>query len=125
MKNRRVDGQILLITGATQGLGETIAREAAALGAAGLCITGRNEARGKRVADSLAAAGCPTEFVAADLADEAATRAVFDAAVKRFGRVDGLVNSAALTDRGTIENTSVELWDRLFAVNVRAPFDAA
>ncbi len=122
MKNRRVDGQILLITGATQGLGEAIAREAAAFGAAGICITGRNQARGKRVAESLAAAGCPAEFVAADLADEAATRAVFEAAVKRFGRVDGLVNSAALTDRGTIENTPVELWDRLFAVNVRAPF---
>ncbi|MFN7191700.1 MAG: SDR family NAD(P)-dependent oxidoreductase, partial [Rhodospirillales bacterium] len=79
MKNRRVDGQILLITGATQGLGEAIAREAAALGAAGICITGRNQARGKRVAESLAAAGCPAEFVAADLADEAATRAVFEA----------------------------------------------
>jgi NAD(P)-dependent dehydrogenase (short-subunit alcohol dehydrogenase family) len=49
-------------------------------------------------------------------------RAVSAAAEKRFGIVDGLVNAAGLTDRGTIEDTSVALWDRLFAVNVRAPF---
>jgi NAD(P)-dependent dehydrogenase (short-subunit alcohol dehydrogenase family) len=122
MKSRRIDGQVLLITGATQGLGAAIAHEAAALGAAGLCITGRSEERGRRVAEGLVASGCPAAFVAADLGDEAATRAVFDSALKRFGRVDGLVNSAALTDRGTIESTPVELWDRLFAVNVRAPF---
>ena len=40
----------------------------------------------------------------------------------RFGRLDGLVNAAGLSMRGTLDDTSVELWDRLFAVNVRAPF---
>ena len=122
MIDTRLDGKILLVTGATQGLGETIARDAAAMGAAGLCITGRSQARGDKVAASIAAAGTPVLFVAAELGDEAQTRNVFAQALKRFGRVDGLVNSAPLTDRGDIETTSVELWDRLFAVNVRAPF---
>ena len=41
---------------------------------------------------------------------------------EKFGKVHGLVNAAGLTDRGTIEDTSIELWDLLFAINVRAPF---
>jgi NAD(P)-dependent dehydrogenase (short-subunit alcohol dehydrogenase family) len=41
---------------------------------------------------------------------------------ERFGRLDGLVNAAGAEPRGTLDDTSVELWDRLFAVNVRAPF---
>jgi NAD(P)-dependent dehydrogenase (short-subunit alcohol dehydrogenase family) len=47
---------------------------------------------------------------------------VVEEAARRFAKLDGLVNAAGLTDRGTIESTTVELWDRLFAVNVRAPF---
>lgn len=114
--------KIVLITGATQGVGEGIARAAAKAGAAGLCLTGRHVARGKKVAETLSAAGCPAYFVSADLGDPDACRRVAATAEERFGRIDGLVNAAGLTDRGSIEETSVELWDRLFAVNVRAPF---
>jgi NAD(P)-dependent dehydrogenase (short-subunit alcohol dehydrogenase family) len=114
--------KVILITGGTQGVGETIARAAAEAGAAGLCVTGRDAARGKKVADSISATGCPTLFVAGDLGDAEACRKIAAEAEKKFGRIDGLVNAAGLTDRGTIDDTSVELWDRLFAVNVRAPF---
>ena len=47
---------------------------------------------------------------------------IFDAALKRFGRVDALVNSAALTDRGSLAEADLALWERLYAVNARAPF---
>ena len=67
-------------------------------------------------------AGCKTVFVAADLADLAAARKVVPAAEKAFGRVDVLVNAAAITDRGTIVDTTPELFDAMFDVNVRAPF---
>jgi NAD(P)-dependent dehydrogenase (short-subunit alcohol dehydrogenase family) len=120
--NRPLAGAVAIVTGATQGLGEAIARELAGRGAAGLVLTGRNAERGEAVARSLALAGCRTEFVQADLTDLAAVRAIVPAAEKAFGRVDILVNAAGDTDRGTVFDTSPELFDRLVAVNVKAPF---
>ena len=115
-------GKIAVVTGGTQGLGEAIARLFAERGAAGLVISGRNEERGTVVAEDLTKANCRTEFVAGDLAELEACRAVMRKADEAFGRVDVLVNAAAITDRGTLIDTSPELYDRMFAVNVRAPF---
>jgi NAD(P)-dependent dehydrogenase (short-subunit alcohol dehydrogenase family) len=115
-------GRIVIVTGGTQGVGEGIARHLAEQGAAGVVICGRNRDRGSAVAAALEAAGTPCLYVAADLTREADCRAVAAACDGRFRRVDGLVNAAGLTDRGTLEDTTVEDWDRLFAVNVRAPF---
>jgi NAD(P)-dependent dehydrogenase (short-subunit alcohol dehydrogenase family) len=120
--NGQMQGKIAVITGGTQGLGEAIARLFAARGAAGLVICGRNAAHGERVAADLSGKGCPTEFVAADLAHVEQCRRVIARADARFGTLHVLVNAAAVTDRGTILDTSPELFDRIFAVNVRAPF---
>lgn len=113
--------KVILVTGATQGVGESVARAAAESGAAGLVLTGRSQARGDAVAKDISKT-CPAIFVAADLADPDATRRVVAEGAKTFPTIDGLVNAAGLTDRGTIFDTSVELWDLLYAVNVRAPF---
>lgn len=121
-RSRPLAGVVAIVTGATQGLGEAIAREFAERGAAGLVLTGRHAARGEAVARSIAQAGCRTAFVQADLADLAAVRTIVPAAEKAFGRVDILVNAAGDTDRGTVFDTSPELFDRLVAVNVKAPF---
>lgn len=115
-------GKAVIVTGSTQGLGEDIARLATELGAAGLVICGRNAANGERIAAELCAAGTPTYYVQADLANVDDCRAIVHTCDERFGRVDGLVNSAALTDRGTLDDTTVDLWERIFAVNTRAPF---
>jgi NAD(P)-dependent dehydrogenase (short-subunit alcohol dehydrogenase family) len=112
-------GQVVVVTGASQGVGEAIARLAAAAGAAGLVLTGRDGPKGQRVAEAL---GLPAIFVADDLADPAAPGRIADAALARFGRIDGLVNAAGLTDRGSMLTGDAALWDRLFAVNARAPF---
>jgi NAD(P)-dependent dehydrogenase (short-subunit alcohol dehydrogenase family) len=116
---QRLDGKVVLVTGSTQGLGAAIAARAAALGAAGVVVTGRDRERGERVVEGLPAEGF---FVAGDLAREADCRAIVAACAERFGRLDGLVNAAGQSTRGTLERTSVALWDLLFAVNVRAPF---
>ena len=118
----RLDGRVAIVTGSTQGLGEAIAQMFAERGAKGLVICGRNADKGRRVAEKLKALGCPTEYVQADLGNVEHCRSVVAAADAKFGRVDTLVNAAALTDRGSVWDTSPELWDRIFAVNVRGPF---
>ena len=117
-----LSGKVAVVTGGTQGLGEAIARLFGERGAAGLVICGRNAKGGERVASEISAAGCPTVFVQADLAKVADCRKVVAKADERFGRVDALVNAAALTDRGNIFDTTEERYNEIFDVNVRAPF---
>ena len=115
-------GRIAIITGGTQGLGRAVAEHFAACGADGIVVVGRNRERGETVAASLSGKGCPARFVACDLADIDAVKEIVPETVKAFGRVDALVNAAAITDRGTIFDTSPELFEAMFNVNVRAPF---
>ena len=118
----RVDGKVALVTGATQGIGLAVAETLAASGAGGLIITGRDVDRGAAAAADVSRLGAPTDFVAADLADDAAPQQLVAACLARFGRIDALVNVAALTDRAAVVDGSPEDWSRLFAVNARAPF---
>ncbi len=120
----RIDGAVAVITGGTQGLGAAIARLFARAGAAGIVTCGRNAAKGRLVADEIVelAPDTQVEFVAADLESVEDCRNVVAAADQAFGRVDILVNAAGLTDRGNLLDTTPELFDRMFAVNVRAPF---
>jgi NAD(P)-dependent dehydrogenase (short-subunit alcohol dehydrogenase family) len=117
-----LSGKVLIVTGSTQGLGEAFARRAAYLDAAGIVVCGRNQDKGPQVAKQIEMIGCPCHYVAADLSLEEDCRRIVRQCDERFGRVDGLVNSAGLTSRGTLDDTSVALWDQLYAVNVRAPF---
>lgn len=119
---RNLTGKVALVTGASQGLGEAIAREFAGLGAAGLLLTGRDRARGEAVAESLRSESCDARFHQADLADIDAVTAIVPAVEAAFGRLDILVNAAGDTDRGTIFETSPALYERIMAVNLRAPF---
>jgi NAD(P)-dependent dehydrogenase (short-subunit alcohol dehydrogenase family) len=119
----RLDGKVCVVTGGTQGLGAAVARRLAEAGAAGIVTCGRSEDKGRAVARAIeAATGVPVLFVRCDLASVEECRAVIAATDARFGRVDVLVNAAGLTDRGDILNTTPELFDRMFAVNVRGPF---
>jgi NAD(P)-dependent dehydrogenase (short-subunit alcohol dehydrogenase family) len=117
-----LNGKVAIVTGGTQGLGEAIARLFAQRGAAGIVICGRSAERGERVASEISAAGCPTVFVQADLTKVADCRNVVAKADERFGRVDALVNAAALTDRGNIFDTTEERYNEIFDANVRGPF---
>ena len=116
-------GKIAVISGGTQGLGAAIAHTFAEAGAAGLVIVGRGVEKGHAVAKAITKkTAVPVEMVAADLGRIEDVHTIIRAADKRFGRVDILVNAAGLTDRGNMLNTTPELFDRMLAVNTRAPF---
>jgi len=117
-----VKGRVVIVTGSTQGVGLAIAEAAARAGAEGLVMTGRDADKGAAAAAEVERSGTPALFVAADLEHANAPDLIFDAALKRFNHVDGFVNAAALTDRGSLTEAGVKFWDRLFAVNARAPF---
>jgi NAD(P)-dependent dehydrogenase (short-subunit alcohol dehydrogenase family) len=110
-----------VVTGSSAGMGEGIARLFAEEGGR-LVISGRDERKGQAVADSILKAGGSAIFQRADVSVEADGRALIEAAVKHYGRIDVLVNNVGLSTRGNIEDTTVELWDRLFATNVRSAF---
>ena len=119
----RMDQKVCVIAGATQGLGAAIARRLAAAGAAAIVVTGRNESRGAAVAEGIAAtSGVPALFVRGDLASVEDCRHMIAEADRRFGRMHVLVNAGASIERGTILDTSPDLFDRMFSINVRGPF---
>src|SRR5471030_2318508 len=117
------DGKVAVVTGGTQGLGAAIAALFVERGAKGVVICGRSKQKGEAKAHELSkASGADVRYVQADLSQVDDCRAVIAAADARFGRIDVLVNAAAMTDRGTIIDTDPALFDRDFATNVRAPF---
>ncbi len=113
--------RVVLVSGGSQGVGGGIARAAVREGAA-VVLTGRHPGIGEALAADLRAGGAEALFVRADVADVASAQASAAAAIERFGRVDGLVNAAGETTRGTLLDTTPELFDRHIAVNLRGPF---
>ncbi|MFP5281965.1 MAG: SDR family oxidoreductase, partial [Actinomycetes bacterium] len=105
----------------TQGVGAGIARAAAAEGAT-VVVTGRRAEVGERVAAHLRQDGREALYLQADVADVASAQQSVRDTVARFGRVDGLVNAAGLTTRGTLLDTTPDLFDAHVAVNLRGPF---
>ena len=119
----RFTDKTAIITGGTQGLGKAIARQLASEGLTNLVICGRNATNGNAVIETLSDEfGTDCAYVQADLSHVDQCRNVVSTARKRFGVVDILVNVAAVTDRGNLLDSSEELFDNMFAVNVRAPF---
>ena len=110
--------KVVLVSGGTQGVGGGIARAAVAEGAS-VVVTGRRDDVGKAFAERL---GGDAMFVACDVADVDQARAAAAATIERHGRIDCLVNAAGLTSRGTLLDTTPELFDAHVAVNLRGPF---
>ena len=117
-----MDGKVAVITGSTQGLGEAVAHLFAERGCSGIVVTGRNAERGAKVTAALEAKGAEAVFVQADLTRLPEVRKIIPACEAAFGRVDALVNAAALTDRGTIWETTEARYDEIMDANVKAPF---
>lgn len=114
-------GRAILVSGGTQGVGAAVVREALAAGAR-VAFTGRRPEVGEALAAELTAEGGEVAFIRADVADPAQATGSVEATVARFGRIDGLCNAAGLTTRGTLLDTTADLFDQHIAINLRAPF---
>ncbi len=116
----RLDDRIAVVSGSGTGIGEGIARCFAEEGAR-VVISDRSGA-GVKVAENLKETGHDALYIKADIAEEKDCRELVDKSVEHFGRIDVLVNTVGLSQRGTIENTDVDEWDLVFRVNVRGAF---
>jgi 3(or 17)beta-hydroxysteroid dehydrogenase len=115
---QRLEGKIALITGAAMGLGAATARRLHREGAF-VVLTDRNVDEGEKVAKEL---GERAEFRPLDVTQEAAWIAVVDAVVAAHGKLDVLVNNAGVGVAADIENTTIEQWRFVHAVNVEGTF---
>jgi NAD(P)-dependent dehydrogenase (short-subunit alcohol dehydrogenase family) len=114
-------GKVALVTGGNKGIGKGIARGLAAEGAS-LVLTARGAAELQKTAGEFAAQGTTVLALPADMTDEKQVQEVLRQTVERFGRLDLLVNNAGAFDGGPIDELSVEAWDKVMAINLRAPF---
>lgn len=121
VEKQQVKHKVAVVTGSTEGIGAGIARRLAADGFA-VVVSGLGTDKGKGVVRKIADEGGKSCFLPADLADPKACRELIDATVDRFKRLDVLVNNAGIFPIAEIEDTTTEMFDNVFAVNVQAPF---
>ena len=117
-------GKICIVTGAGQGIGRAIALEFAARGAGAVVIADINAESGGQTADLVKAAGATGSFVRTDLTSSASVRQLVDGVAAEYHGIDVLVNNAgvidtAFTDHASVEHLEEDVWDRVFAVNLK------
>jgi 3-oxoacyl-[acyl-carrier protein] reductase len=114
-----------LVTGGTRGIGAAISRRLAADGIAVAMLYLSRADEAAALERDLTAAGAEAWALQADVSDPAALAATIDAVAERFGGLDILINNAGLAIVGPLADYAPDAFDRVFAVNVRAPFYAA
>jgi len=120
-----LDGKVALVTGGTRGIGRAVALEFARAGARLVVASRKQEAVDATVAE-LKAAGTEASGLAANVSRPADHARIIDHAVSMFGGLDILVNNAAVNPvYGPLEATDADAFDKIIAVNVRAPFELA
>ena len=117
--------RVFLVTGGTQGIGLAVARMLKDKGAAGIVLVSRSEDKGQAAVAELNDDSCQCAYVCADLssaegASSTVTRSID--IMKDVGPLSGVVNCAAITERGNLFTETAEGFDRQFALNVRTPF---
>lgn len=119
----RLADKVCVITGAGSGMGRVASTIFAAQGAR-VVVADANEAAASETAMAVTGAGGQAVAIRADVSQEAEARAMIDAAVSTFGRIDVLYNNAGIMPEAdhSVIDTDVETWDRVMAVNVRGVF---
>ena len=118
---RRLDGKVALVTGASRGIGSGIAVGLASEGAK-LVLAARDAKGLKATKAKVVAQGSEALVIPTDVTSEEEIVRLFAKTMERLSRLDILVNNAGISDNGPIDQLSIEAWDRVVAVNLRAPF---
>lgn len=114
-------GKVALVTGATSGIGRACAVRFAAAGAS-VAAVGRKQEALQVLQEEVEDNGGKMVALPADLTVDGSSESVVSQALKQFGGIDVLVNAAGHISSGTIENTSMEAWDAMLNINLRAVF---
>jgi NAD(P)-dependent dehydrogenase (short-subunit alcohol dehydrogenase family) len=117
----RLNGKVAIVTGASRGVGRAICIAFAEEGAT-IVLAARSPEKLAETAEEVRKAGAKAEIVVTDLTREEAIKNLMNVTNEKFSRLDILVNNAGVTVSAELERTSTQDWDRLFAVNARAPF---
>lgn len=121
----RVAHQSIIVTGAGNGIGEGIAKRLASEGAR-VTVNDINTVGGQRVVDEIVAAGGTAQFVQADVTRSAEVKALVDAAVQRYGKLDTMVNNAGWTHRNRpMLEVSEDEFDKVYAINMKSIYLSA
>ena len=115
----RLTGKVAIVTGASRGIGAAIALRLAADGAKVIVNYNRSKESADAVVASIKKSGGDAVAIKADLADPPQIAPLFDAALKTYGKLDILVNNAAVADRKRLESTGLDHYHKLFDLNVR------
>jgi len=115
-------GRVAIVAGGSRGIGRAVAERLAADGQAVVIGYQSNDVEAKAVVAAIEAAGGSAVAVRADVADEAAVQALFDAAERRFGGVDVLVNTAGIMLLELVAGLDLEHLDRIYRTNIRGTF---
>ncbi len=117
----RFTGKVVIVTGATSGMGRCTAKEFAAEGAKVVCV-GRNAERGNAVVQDIKAKGGEAVFVAVDMSKEESLDALINETIGQYGKIDVLVNNAGVAYFSPLESHDQNKWDEVMDVNLRGPF---
>lgn len=117
-QNSNIAGKVVVIAGASSGLGEATARHLSALGAT-VVLGARRLDRLQALAEQLAAQGGQVLALATDVTDHAAVAALVDAAVAKYGRIDVMINNAGLMPHSPLERLKIADWNQTIDVNIK------
>ena len=118
MDSENIAGKVIVVTGASSGMGEAAARYLAARGAK-LMLGARRLERIEAVAGELRAAGHAAAALATDVTNRSEVAALVDAAVAQYGRIDVLINNAGIMPNSPLERLKVDDWDAMIDVNIK------
>jgi len=116
--SKKIRGKVVVITGASSGLGEAAARLLSAQGAT-VVLGARRSDRLQLLADELSGSGGKALAVATDVTHRNQVKRLVDRAAEKFGRVDVMINNAGIMPRAPLERLTIDDWDRTIDVNIK------